>query len=317
MNQKIDELVNRFLGWPLPDSVCSDLCATKAGYPHRSGTNLLTATEAKAMLEYVLVGNREATEGGEKPHWAKNGETGEVAISQEPSSPPAPAALDGDLLGHTVYDTLNKTSKFVSVESGATAGTAREFYEKHKTNVVNVPQFAEAYAADLVRQERETQIFERNQLSAFGENILKQKGGWPECNDQPSRVKKLEKELAEEREARERAEQERDAIKKKYATLVFTIDGNFECLSTCDSYGHDEKCPNMEAAEKILLLGERAERAERALREAITICEAAKNEYERKGNNDAWEVGFTYGAGVCAEKIEALAQVKSSEREAK
>jgi len=50
----IDALVNRFLAWPLPDSVCSDLCATKQGYPHRSGTTLLTAVEAKAMISYLL-----------------------------------------------------------------------------------------------------------------------------------------------------------------------------------------------------------------------------------------------------------------------
>jgi hypothetical protein len=49
-----DALVDRFLAWPLPDSVCSDLCATKSGYPHRSGTNLLTAVEAKQMIEYLL-----------------------------------------------------------------------------------------------------------------------------------------------------------------------------------------------------------------------------------------------------------------------
>ena len=50
----IDRLVARFLAWPLPDSVCSDLCATKQGYPHRSGTNLLSAAEAKQMFEYLL-----------------------------------------------------------------------------------------------------------------------------------------------------------------------------------------------------------------------------------------------------------------------
>lgn len=50
----VDALVDRFLAWPLPASVCSDLCATKQGYPHRSGTNLLSAVEAKAMIEHVL-----------------------------------------------------------------------------------------------------------------------------------------------------------------------------------------------------------------------------------------------------------------------
>ena len=60
----VDALVDRFLAWPLPASVCSDLCATKQGYPHRSGTNLLSAVEAKAMLEYVLGIAQQAQEGG-------------------------------------------------------------------------------------------------------------------------------------------------------------------------------------------------------------------------------------------------------------
>jgi len=49
-----DKLVNAFLAWPLPDSVCSDQCATEKGYPNRSGTNLLTAIEARQMFEYLL-----------------------------------------------------------------------------------------------------------------------------------------------------------------------------------------------------------------------------------------------------------------------
>ena len=59
MSDSIDELVNRFLSWPLPDSVCSDLCVTdiewskKYSYP-RSGTNLLTAAEARQMFEYLF-----------------------------------------------------------------------------------------------------------------------------------------------------------------------------------------------------------------------------------------------------------------------
>lgn len=47
-------LVDRFLVWPLPDSVCADPCACKPGYPHRVGTNLLTAVEAEQMLAYVV-----------------------------------------------------------------------------------------------------------------------------------------------------------------------------------------------------------------------------------------------------------------------
>ena len=46
--------VDRFLAWPLPGSVRSDDCATKQGHPGRTGTTLLTADEARQMLEYVL-----------------------------------------------------------------------------------------------------------------------------------------------------------------------------------------------------------------------------------------------------------------------
>lgn len=54
---EIDEMVNRFLMWPLPKSVCADLCATDKDYKFpRSGTNLLTADEARAMFEHVLKG---------------------------------------------------------------------------------------------------------------------------------------------------------------------------------------------------------------------------------------------------------------------
>ena len=56
------EMVDRFLSWPLPESVCADLCTTessfyqKRGHTHdgRCGTNLLSAGEARQMLEHVL-----------------------------------------------------------------------------------------------------------------------------------------------------------------------------------------------------------------------------------------------------------------------
>jgi hypothetical protein len=54
MRNEMNKLVDRFLSWPLPDSVCADLVATKQGEPHRSGTNLLSAIEAKQMLEHVI-----------------------------------------------------------------------------------------------------------------------------------------------------------------------------------------------------------------------------------------------------------------------
>ena len=48
------EMVDRFLTWPLPASVCADRVASMPGEPHRSGTNLLSSVEARAMLEHVL-----------------------------------------------------------------------------------------------------------------------------------------------------------------------------------------------------------------------------------------------------------------------
>lgn len=47
-------VVDEFLRWPLPDSVCCDPCACTPGYPNRSGTNLLTAQQARQMFEYLL-----------------------------------------------------------------------------------------------------------------------------------------------------------------------------------------------------------------------------------------------------------------------
>ena len=65
----VSRLVDKFLVWPLPESVCSDPCACERGYPHRSGTNLLTATEAEAMikhlLEHALTTDASSEQGGE------------------------------------------------------------------------------------------------------------------------------------------------------------------------------------------------------------------------------------------------------------
>ena len=51
MTTKIDELVNRFLTWPVPADVYPD---GTPGQPGRTGTNLLTAQQAKDMLTHVL-----------------------------------------------------------------------------------------------------------------------------------------------------------------------------------------------------------------------------------------------------------------------
>lgn len=54
MAERIANFVNKFLAWPLPESVRPDDCALDRTYPHRIGTNLLTASEARAMFEHCL-----------------------------------------------------------------------------------------------------------------------------------------------------------------------------------------------------------------------------------------------------------------------
>lgn len=56
--QQIEAAVSAFLQWKLPDSVCSDTCVSDITYATRypdlrSGTNLLTADEARQMVTHV------------------------------------------------------------------------------------------------------------------------------------------------------------------------------------------------------------------------------------------------------------------------
>src|SRR3990167_8214466 len=94
----LEELVNRFLAWPLPESVCSDLCATQRGYPHRSGTTLLTADEARKMLEYVLKNNAGGQELPAVTSASRQESTTERTASTEPvrdsAQQPVPPAPD-------------------------------------------------------------------------------------------------------------------------------------------------------------------------------------------------------------------------------
>lgn len=46
-----DDMVSRFLTWPVPADVYPD---GTPGQPGRTGTNLMTAAQARAMLEHVL-----------------------------------------------------------------------------------------------------------------------------------------------------------------------------------------------------------------------------------------------------------------------
>jgi len=49
-----EEMLSRFLAWPLPKSVLPDACVMNRDYPYRVGTHLLTADEARQMLGHVL-----------------------------------------------------------------------------------------------------------------------------------------------------------------------------------------------------------------------------------------------------------------------
>ena len=54
MNDEIiNKLADAFCCWPLPQSVSADLCVTDSKYTHRTGTNLLTVTEACQMFKEV------------------------------------------------------------------------------------------------------------------------------------------------------------------------------------------------------------------------------------------------------------------------
>lgn len=53
-DEQLNKLAEKFLAWPLLDTVQADSCATVRFHPDRTGTNLLNFNEAKAMLRYVL-----------------------------------------------------------------------------------------------------------------------------------------------------------------------------------------------------------------------------------------------------------------------
>lgn len=52
-DEALDRAVNRFLTWTLPNTVSADQCVCLTGHQGRSGTNLLTAIEAREMLRHV------------------------------------------------------------------------------------------------------------------------------------------------------------------------------------------------------------------------------------------------------------------------
>lgn len=76
--------------------------------------------------------------------------------------------------------------------------------------------------------------------AATGGNLLKEKWGWPECNDQPSRVKKLQSELSTLRGA---AEEMESSLK----LAISNLDGH-----TGQDPKHCESCAVIVAAESAL-----------------------------------------------------------------
>lgn len=105
----LEALVSRFLGWKLPKSVCSDLCVTHSNHPHeRSGTNLLTADEARQMLEHVL-GRTQKSPGHPAP--AASGHT-------EPLPPSGSEAAGAG--PHCAVDYEQRCSEFPNCHCGRT-----------------------------------------------------------------------------------------------------------------------------------------------------------------------------------------------------
>ena len=77
--KQLDAMVNRFLGWKLPPTFGPDCYITfdrekaKANHGWPVGTNLLTADEARAMLEHIL----EVTF---SPEWSQSREPASTAV---------------------------------------------------------------------------------------------------------------------------------------------------------------------------------------------------------------------------------------------
>lgn len=81
MTDVVQEMVSRFLSWKLPTSVCADPCVSDASYQHdRLGTNLLTADEARQMVEHLLgketAAERPAEPTHDKDAWYRGWEIG-------------------------------------------------------------------------------------------------------------------------------------------------------------------------------------------------------------------------------------------------
>lgn len=121
-------LVNRFLLWPLPASVCSDPCVTQKDYPHgRWGTSLLTADEARQMLGFVLEGS-----------------TQEPTVTLSPISiADAKAYFEQHSAFRGEFNMAIAATKLNTIDATDPSSTAREFVigAKHTREIVGVIAF--------------------------------------------------------------------------------------------------------------------------------------------------------------------------------
>ena len=51
----LNQMAEAFIKWPLPSTLHADTCASDPDYPHRTGTNLMSYTEAKEMFRAVVL----------------------------------------------------------------------------------------------------------------------------------------------------------------------------------------------------------------------------------------------------------------------
>lgn len=94
----IDHMVNRFLGWSLPQDFYPDAGilfkppTNQKGWP--IGTNLLTAEQAKRMFEHCIEGYATTKPSSDKPRaWLLSGH-GYAPVLREQPNPPEPLTLD-------------------------------------------------------------------------------------------------------------------------------------------------------------------------------------------------------------------------------
>jgi hypothetical protein len=85
-SKPMGEMVTRFLGWRLPEDFRPDGGVTFTPINHPAcwpvGTNLLTATQAQAMLEHVIKPAMDALYSGEVRHVLKLLSDGEISVAK-------------------------------------------------------------------------------------------------------------------------------------------------------------------------------------------------------------------------------------------